>query len=368
MACRRTRKLRGHWGVPASTVTLTLLMLAIPGIAQAASADVAGMVNAAVPGASAVPTSATTAASTTRSIASSTTARVAAAVPAAQPAAGAVAGTQAVVRNVTSGSSGSSPTAGGGSSSGAATQPSAVHSGSASSAGSSSEPIADTIVRHVETAVSGAIPHSRDVHPDIPVPTRARAVEAHPDPVARQGAPVTVIARSHHSGHRAPAGARRSAHRSSREHAAVNRGAGGGLLRPVTPGAPTAAAAWVSSAASWATGGRPGAVVPLSVASSPATGADHLRSVRPHARAGPRAARVDVAAPVDAAVPFSGALAPAGSEGTSPGVGAGTSAAAAAIVGLAGLWLLRALLPGLLTLDIFPWQSTLRAMRLERPG
>ena len=63
-------------------------------------------------------------------------------------------------------------------------------------------------------------------------------------------------------------------------------------------------------------------------------------------------------------VPTSG---PAGAAASgSSGVGVG--AAAAALLAAAALWLLQALLPGRLGLDLSPWQSTMLALRLERPG
>ena len=261
----------------------------------------------------------------------------------------------------------------GGSSSGAPTSPPppppAGHAGSTSQPDSSSGSLADTIVRHVETAVSGAIPHN--VRPDSPVPSRVKAIVADPDPLAHQGTPVAVVAPTRGGGHHAPAGSRRSGPHSSSDHASASLPpAGTPLAGPAASGARLTAALEASQSASLsATGARPGAVAPLAAdTAGPPDGADHAAGIREHPRAVPRAGRVDIAGLVDSAAPATAAVAPAGSEGSGSGVGAGTSAAAAAILGLAGLWLLRALLPGLLTLDIFPWQSTLRAMRLERPG
>jgi hypothetical protein len=57
---------------------------------------------------------------------------------------------------------------------------------------------------------------------------------------------------------------------------------------------------------------------------------------------------------------------PAGAVG-SGGIGAG-GAAGGALLLVAALWLLQALLPGRLSLDLSPWQSALLSLRLERPG
>jgi hypothetical protein len=334
--------------VLASTVTLTLLLLAIPGIAQAASADVAGVAKLAVPAVPAVPASATTAASAARSIASSTTAHVAAAVPAAQPAAHAVASVQAIAQKVTSGSPTSSPPTGTGSGSGASTpasaSPPAASTGSVPQSATRSEPIADTIVRRVETTVSAAIGHTPDVARS-PLPSRVKAIVADPVGLARTGSSVTVVAPSRSGGHRAHDGSWRP----GAGHASRTRGPSSAHLLSAAVGGAAVAGEHLSnlSVSPPATGVPPGAPAPPAVA---------------------RTGRVEVAGPIGWAAPATAAVAPGGSEGTPSGVAAGASAAAAAILGLAGLWLLRALLPGLLTLDIFPWQSTLRAMRLERPG
>lgn len=371
MACRRTRKLWGHWGVLASTVTLTLLLLAIPGIAQAASADVAGVAKLAVPAVPAVPASATTAASAARSIASSTTAHVAAAVPAAQPAAHAVASVQAIAQKVTSGSPTSSPPTGTGSGSGASTpasaSPPAASTGSVPQSATRSEPIADTIVRRVETTVSAAIGHTPDVARS-PLPSRVKAIVADPVGLARTGSSVTVVAPSRSGGHRAHDGSWRP----GAGHASRTRGPSSAHLLSAAVGGAAVAGEHLSnlSVSPPATGVPPGATAPpaTGAARSPGPVAGHLSAGRDRPRAVARTGRVEVAGPIGWAAPATAAVAPGGSEGTPSGVAAGASAAAAAILGLAGLWLLRALLPGLLTLDIFPWQSTLRAMRLERPG
>jgi hypothetical protein len=70
---------------------------------------------------------------------------------------------------------------------------------------------------------------------------------------------------------------------------------------------------------------------------------------------------------VDAPQPSSTSLAGGAAAGSSAG-GGSSGAAAAALLAVAALWLLAALLPGRLALDLFPWQSAMLALRLERPG
>ncbi len=67
-----------------------------------------------------------------------------------------------------------------------------------------------------------------------------------------------------------------------------------------------------------------------------------------------------IAPPISPTLPASAAASGAGG-----GLAAG---AAGALLMAAALWLLQALLPGRLALDLFPWKSTLLALRLERPG
>ena len=76
---------------------------------------------------------------------------------------------------------------------------------------------------------------------------------------------------------------------------------------------------------------------------------------------------MSVSTPLGGATPVSTSLPPAGAGAGGTGGGVG-GAPAAALLALAGLWLLSALLPGLLGLEIFPWRSALCALRLERPG
>jgi len=65
------------------------------------------------------------------------------------------------------------------------------------------------------------------------------------------------------------------------------------------------------------------------------------------------------------ALPLSASLSTGAATGTT---GSGTSAPAAALLTLMAAYILVALLPGRLALDVFPWQSAFVAFRLERPG
>ena len=81
------------------------------------------------------------------------------------------------------------------------------------------------------------------------------------------------------------------------------------------------------------------------------------------ANSAPVGSSITVAGAPPLPTPLPGGAAASGAIG-----GVGVGAAAAALLALAALWLLTALLPGRLTLDLFPWQSTMLALRLERPG
>ena len=91
------------------------------------------------------------------------------------------------------------------------------------------------------------------------------------------------------------------------------------------------------------------------------------------ARAASGLSRLPAHPPVARASPGAGPLllatSPAGAAGAvgSGGIGAGGAAGGALLV-LAALWLLYALLPGRLALELSPWQSALLSLRLERPG
>jgi hypothetical protein len=87
----------------------------------------------------------------------------------------------------------------------------------------------------------------------------------------------------------------------------------------------------------------------------------HRRSPHASSRAVGSSVFVSLAPPVSSSLP-----AGAAAGGASGGVGAG--AAAAALLAVAALWLLHALLPGRLALDLSPWKSTMLDLRLERPG
>jgi hypothetical protein len=109
-------------------------------------------------------------------------------------------------------------------------------------------------------------------------------------------------------------------------------------------------------------------------AGEPQQGPAHSRQEAPAHRAAhaPHATEWSTIVPasplfVDAAQPSSTSLAGGAAAGSSAG-GVGSGAAAAALLAVAALWLLAALLPGRLALDLFPWQSAMLALRLERPG
>jgi hypothetical protein len=93
----------------------------------------------------------------------------------------------------------------------------------------------------------------------------------------------------------------------------------------------------------------------------------HLAAPRHTPRASLPAPNIAAATPIGSPVPDS--LPSTGTEG--PGAGAGTGAggaAAIALLALAAIALLRAFLPGLVTLDLPPWRSAILALPLERPG
>jgi hypothetical protein len=97
------------------------------------------------------------------------------------------------------------------------------------------------------------------------------------------------------------------------------------------------------------------------------SGAEH-RAAAPERRSRLHGAgQVNVAVALDGA-PLATGYAPPGGVGGASGGGVGAGGAAAALFGLIALWLLRALLPRLLALDLFPLISALCAQRLERPG
>jgi len=83
------------------------------------------------------------------------------------------------------------------------------------------------------------------------------------------------------------------------------------------------------------------------------------------AAAASTAAAATAVEPVSPSVPAS--LPPAGAGVAGPGAGPAGAAAVALLV-LAGIGLLRSILPGLMSLDLLPWRSAVLALQLERPG
>ena len=69
------------------------------------------------------------------------------------------------------------------------------------------------------------------------------------------------------------------------------------------------------------------------------------------------------------APPVLAILPPGGAEGSAAGAGGGAAGATtAALLAIVGVFMLRALLPGLLGLGLAPARSALLDLRLERPG
>ena len=97
--------------------------------------------------------------------------------------------------------------------------------------------------------------------------------------------------------------------------------------------------------------GRSSNPVPSQRRSSGAPGVAH--------RSSPSSVSASVPLPISSSFPAGAAA------GASGGIGAG---AAAAVLAVAMLWLLQALLPGRLALDLCPWRSAMLVWRLERPG
>ncbi len=138
--------------------------------------------------------------------------------------------------------------------------------------------------------------------------------------------------------------------------------------RQVGPGASTAAVAPRASGPAWTLSGASaepaGAALddPGPVSNSSKHAVSHTRARVRHGST-PGGGIVEAQVPDVASAPLSGGA----PSGATPGaVGAG--AAAGALLAVAFVWLLYGLLPGRLTLDLFPWQSALLASRLERPG
>jgi hypothetical protein len=166
-----------------------------------------------------------------------------------------------------------------------------------------------------------------------------------------------------------PAGAQTSVHRPARPRAGRHADAAVSTRSASTGVVP---AARVAAAVAWSpiqileTTSRRGAQ-PAAPARRP-----NLRIESGHARhvAPPRSrpgGTVTTSPP--AALPLSSALPPGGADGSAAGAGGGAAGAAtAALLALAGVCILRALLPGLLGLGLAPARSAFLVWRLERPG
>ena len=192
--------------------------------------------------------------------------------------------------------------------------------------------------------------------PTISVPTvSVRTTGKRPNPPARARPDASL-------------GGQASAHRVSRPKG--RRAGQRGLRSPARP-APTRPGPIGAVGARWA---------PVPPAHAVLVHAHHATAARAPSRArrrsdGPRhlAARpsgaVSTVSTPQLGPPVSANLPPGGAEGAAAGVGGGAAgAAAAALLALAGVCMLRALLPGLLGLGLAPARSALLVSRLERPG
>jgi hypothetical protein len=210
------------------------------------------------------------------------------------------------------------------------------------------------------------VPESTSPASSLPIPDPAPVVESgadlalstpRPDPAASVAREPTGGVSDGDVRRARPAGRARPVN-------AGHRGFGhGGPLAPARPielgaaQAPGAAAGWSSPARTQRVASPPVAVV----APHPAH-----RRVANAAAAGTAAAATAVE-PVSPSAPAS--LPPGGTGGVGAGAGAGPAGAAAvALLVLAGVTLLRSLLPGLMTLDLLPWRSAVPALPPERPG
>jgi hypothetical protein len=315
MAWPRLRKLWGQTGLLASTLALGLVLLAIPGTARALSPT------AAVPN---VQASVASAANAGASIAKHVDAAVAA------------------VRRPASTATATAHTA--------SPQPQTIPS---------STPTAAPRIRIAVHRPDPAAPASVSVRVIVPsvAPnhfgpgTRTRGV------AARRSPPSGSEHRSTHRSRPAQQPSTRPIARSS--SSSFPWSSAGRALDAIQTFPPTAIADSVAAVPTQPGAGRP----PPSMRTARGVSERHERMPMP-----PRAGKIHVAAAVDGAPPGTAFVPPGGTEGASSGGVGAAGGATAVLLGVAALWLLRSLLPGLLTLDLFPWQSALRAMRLERPG
>lgn len=225
----------------------------------------------------------------------------------------------------------------------------------------------------VPSSPAGASAVSQPANPAGVVPAAAPATSGPPSD-ASAGAPATVgqgatPATPAPDGRRistpGQAAGQRTAHSTTRRH----------TLRPGRAGPPRAVrhpVAGVSAAARapvWSP--APGFSLPPRRDVRPAgalrRNAPSESAGRPRRGARPRVDAASTAPPMQ--LPASPALPPAGAEGaTAGGAGGAAGTAAAALLTLAGLCFMRALLPGLLALELGPWRSALLVCQLERPG
>lgn len=211
------------------------------------------------------------------------------------------------------------------------------------------------------------VPTSVSPAGSLPIPDPASVVESgaglalsapRPDPAASAareptgGVSDSDVRRAQPSGHGGPVGA---AHRS------FGRGEPLVAAHPIelvgAVRAPAAGAGWPRLARARRVASPPVVVV-----------APHRAHKRfDNATAASTAPAATAVEPISPSTPA--ALPPGGTGGAGAGAGAGPAGAAAvALLVLAGVALLRSILPGLMTLDLLPWRSAVPALPPERPG
>jgi hypothetical protein len=199
-------------------------------------------------------------------------------------------------------------------------------------------------------------PDTANSAPTISVPTvSVRTTGKQPNPPARARPDASL-------------GGQTSAHRVS--HPKGRRAGQRGIRSPARP-APTRPVPIGAAGARWAPVPPAHAVlVPAHHATAArARSRAHSRSDGPRHLAASASRAVSTVSTPQVGPPVSANLPPGGAEGAAAGVGGGVAgAAAAALLALAGVCMLRALLPGLLGLGLAPARSALLVLRLERPG
>jgi hypothetical protein len=218
-------------------------------------------------------------------------------------------------------------------------------------------------------AVSVSVPVVRPPSPASPPPAAVSTAASAP-PAASAGAPASsvqpgvVVSQSRGQVHaRTTAGPRirtspaRNAARRDRRHRPRP-----GTRRPAQPAA-------TSNPVPWSDGVRAAAAVARKAAAAPHVRRDAHGPSRLAGRAESRPTRDAATTSPLVRLPVPSSLPPAGAEGAIGGGAAGTAGTGtAALLMLIALYGMRALLPGLLALELGRWRSALLVARLERPG